>query len=131
MRKIFVIRKVFIFIIFVFLGFTLAGCFNQSELQVNKDIQNQPKQEEQNNLVADYESNLVAILKPYWEDKEIIGIKDKILTLKAPAQYLDLHFNLVVAFESLEQGQLTSNQNKTKEGEEKIQALRTEYPWLE
>ncbi len=104
MRKIFVTRKVFIFIILAFLSFALVGCFKKSESLVNKNMPNQPKPEEPKDLVADYQSSLVEILKPYWERKEILGVKDKILTLKAPAQYLDLHFNLVVAFELLEQG---------------------------
>ncbi|MFA6254863.1 MAG: hypothetical protein WC675_02365 [Patescibacteria group bacterium] len=131
MRKIFGTRKVFIFVILAFFGFVMVGCSNKSEPISNQNMQNQPKPEEQKDLVADYESNLVEILKPYWESNKILGIKDKILALKAPAQYLDLHFSLVVAFESLEQGQLASDQNKIEDGQAKIQALKTEYPWLE
>ncbi len=78
----------------------------------------------------EYKSALVEILKPYWESQQIAGIKDKILELRAPAEDFNLHFNLVVAFELLEQGQAESDQSKIEEGMEKIKKLQEEYSWI-
>jgi folylpolyglutamate synthase/dihydropteroate synthase len=82
------------------------------------------------NVEKEYKSAVSNILKPYWETQDIAGIKEKILELRAPAEYLSLHFNLVTAFELLEQGQFESDQAKIEEGLEKINKAKEQYSWI-
>jgi len=82
-------------------------------------------------LAARYESDLRLILAPYWQKKNFAGLKDQILELRAPADYLDLHLNLVMAFELIEQGQKNADAEKIEAGMDKISQLSGQYPWLQ
>lgn len=128
MAKIKITRKVFIFITFLFLILFSLACLKVRPAD-NLNI-NQSKPVNAVNLEQQYELSLKEILKPYWQNQEINGIKDKILDLRAPAKYLDLHFNLVIAFELIGQGQAVSNQAEIEEGLEKLLQLKAQYNWL-
>ena len=120
-------KLIFILLFFIFL---LSACAKSPNLFTNLNT-SQPETLSLEEIERQYESSLQEILKPGWENKEISGIKDKILALKAPTKYLDLHFNLVIAFELIEQGQKAADQAKIEDGLEKIAKLKTQYPWLE
>jgi len=79
---------------------------------------------------AAYEAGVKAGLRPYWQKQDVSGIKDQILDLRAPAKYLDLHLNLVIALESLEQGEKTADQAKIESAMDKLNELKTAYPWI-
>ncbi len=116
--------------VIIILLFSLSACgFGRKEKQIDNSeaekIKNIIKMEKE------YKSAASAILKPYFQSQEFSGIKNEILELKVPSEYLDLHFNLVVAFELLEQGRAESDQSKIENGLEKINKLKEEYPWLE
>lgn len=81
-------------------------------------------------LEKNYQDSVKEALEPYWQKQDISGVKDKILAWRAPAKFLDLHFNLVVAFELLEQGKTGANQEKVEAGMDKLNALKAKYPWL-
>ena len=124
-------KKFFKFLVLLFLVFSISGCFKTETASNFNDSGNlEPKKLSAEELEDQYQSLLAEILKPYWQNQGIAGIKDKILALTAPAEYLDLHFNLVVAFELIEQGQASADQAKIEEGLEKIGELKNQYSWI-
>ena len=84
-------------------------------------------------LEKEYEDQLSAILHPIWSADENIDwekIKASVLALRTPAKYLDLHLNLVLSLDSLEQGIISASQEKIESALDKIKALKEQYPWL-
>lgn len=122
-------KKFLQFLILLFLVFTISGCFKTKSPAVNNQIGSKALTQEE--LETQYESALKEILKPYWVDNSVAGLKDKVLALTVPVEYLDLHFNLVIAIELIEQGSQTSDQAKIEDGLEKIAELKNEYDWLD
>jgi len=122
-------KKIILF--FLFSPFLLIACLRNPSVNINITNTN-AKQDEltPEELEQKYESEISEILQPVWQNKDFTGVKEKILALKAPAKYLDLHLNLVIAFELIEQGQMDSDQDKIEEGIEKLEKLKTQYPWL-
>ncbi|OGY46058.1 MAG: hypothetical protein A2744_04050 [Candidatus Buchananbacteria bacterium RIFCSPHIGHO2_01_FULL_44_11] len=94
---------------------------NQAQVQAVRNI----------DLEKQYEQSLKEILKPFWPTKDPAGIRLQIIDLRAPARYLDLHINLVLAFDLFEQGQAESDQAKIEAGLERLTGLKNQYPWLE
>jgi len=133
MRKNLFGRGIFIFLLFIF-AVILTGCFNSSSGSKIKPV-NQEKNDQVENkpavdLEKEYEAMVVEVLKPYFEKERIDNIKDQLLELKVPPKYLDLHFDLVIAFEQIEQGQKASDQEKIEAGLEQIKKIKNQYPWL-
>jgi hypothetical protein len=123
-------KKVFSLLILLGLIFLVSGCFNLRSASDSNSNNNQSKAITPEPEIQ-YEPALKEILQPYWQDQGITELKTKILALKAPAEYLDLHLNLVIAFELIEQGQRDADQAKIEEGIEKLEQLKIQYPWLE
>src|SRR3989338_8487292 len=121
-------RKLFLVLI---LPVIFSGCLfrNKAIESTAADDQNEEKisgrQQEKS-----YEESLPKILQLFFENQNHLGLKEKILELRAPAKYLDFHFNLVVALELIEQGKTQADNQKIKQGEEKINRLKNDYPWI-
>lgn len=81
-------------------------------------------------LEKEYEKELKTIMAPVWQSQQLDGVKDKVLALKAPAKYIELHLNLVLALDKIETGKTNSDQTKVQEGLDKLNQLKTQYPWL-
>jgi len=122
------IKNFFILLTLLSLIFFISGCDKLNQKDNQPAIQSAPPTQLQ--LEEQYQSKLKEILQPYRQNKEVAGLKDKIIDLRSPAKYLDLHFNLVIAFESIEQGQADSDQAKIEAGLEKIDKLIDQYSWL-
>lgn len=128
-------NKFFIFGILIFSIFLVSAC-GKSSTNINADNNlninnNQSITINQEEFEEQYQSSIQDILKPYWQNSEVVGIKDKIIALKAPAKYIDLHIGLVISFEKIEQGQTNFDQAKIEEGFERIAELKTKYSWLD
>lgn len=128
-------RKLLFLFFSLFLVFFLSACFKAKDRTDLNIRTNEPQPEPVKILTEaeqeqNYQIQVKDILKPYWQKQGLAGIKDKILVLRAPAEYLDLHFNLVVALEVLEQGKNSSDQEKVEEGMAQLEALKSRYPWL-
>ena len=52
-----------------------------------------------------------------------------LLTLVVPASYQSTHLELILSLDLLRQGTL-GDEAKTTEGERRLEALRSQYPWL-
>jgi len=108
--------------VFIFSGCSLSQPTDQVDDQPL--IVNNEKQEQQ------YQDQLVAILEPYWLSGEFLGLKEQILDLRAPAKFLDLHLNLVLALQDLETGTGASDQTKIDLAKNNIKELIESYNWL-
>ncbi|MFA5022483.1 MAG: hypothetical protein WC508_05400 [Patescibacteria group bacterium] len=113
-----------------FLVLSFSGCGKSTNIS-NGNQGTNTLQQENLQLERSYEQDLKQVLAPYWQTRDIAGVRDKILNLKAPAKYLDLHLNLVIAFDLLEQGQKAGDETKTKSGLDKLSQLKDSYNWLE
>lgn len=135
MRKNKFFQSIFIFLLFIF-AVTLTGCFNFNSFlgskikPVNQEKNDQAENKPAVDLEKEYEAMVVEVLRPYFEEEKIDNIKDQLLELKVPPKYLDLHFDLVIAFEQIEQGQKASEQEKIEAGLEQIKKIKNQYPWL-
>jgi len=115
--------------VFLTAGLLLTACanpLNRPAAEVDSGLTVSDPQ-----LVQAYEDQVKSILAPFWSAQTSTGIKAKILELRAPTQYLDLHLQLVLAFGLLEQGQQTADQAKIEEGLGQLNQLKVAYPWLE
>lgn len=129
MRKNLTTQKILFLVLFIS-AIILSGCFNSKAKPTDQGNATQAKEEQIAQLEKAYESAVVEILKPYFAEKKFDNIKSQLLELKVPAKYLDLHFNLVIAFEQIEQGQKTSDQAKIEDAIEKIEKIKEQYPWI-
>lgn len=117
-------------------GLAVIGCVKKTQPQdVNRAIN------EENNTVLEqsvvpvvtpeqYQASLRLALQPFWQEQKIAETKDAVLALIAPAEYISLHFKVVVALETIEQGQKDSDQAQVEEGFEKFNDLAQQYSWL-
>ena len=117
------------------LGLTVSGCFRtadnengQAAESIDQTVTAPPDHKVSE---AEYQQSLSEILKPYWATGQTDGIKDQILALIAPAEYLNLHFDLVVAFELMEQGNLKGDSVKINQGVTKLNQLKSQFTWLD
>jgi len=81
-------------------------------------------------LERQYEKSVKEILTPFWAGQPTSGIRQQLLDLRAPALYLNLHINLVLAFDLIEQGQTESDQAKIESGLDRLNGLAGQYAWL-
>lgn len=124
-----------LYILVLLLSLTVIGCVkgktNSSSLDDGKKVKQEVAQvKSQQELEKDYQNSLTLILDPYWSSKDISGIKEQILELTAPAKYTQLHFDLVVAFELLEQGRKDSDQSKIEQGIDELNSIVAKNPWI-
>ncbi len=131
MKKYWLAKDLFVFLVLLVLVFLPSACLKINQLASNSNISESPQKilsEEE--LEDKYQVSVQEIMAPYWQSGEVNGLKDKVLALHVPGKYLDLHFNLVIALELIEQGQRDSDQEKIDNGKEKIAELKNEYDWL-
>jgi hypothetical protein len=107
----------------------VTGCGLKNNSLTNSGLPSE-KKVDTSRAEQKYENDLKTILQPYWQSQQPVGIKDQILALKVPAKYSNLHLNLVIAFELLEQGKAKSDQTKINSGNHKLNKLVSEYSWL-
>lgn len=82
------------------------------------------------NLIRDYERQVKKILEPFFQEQNFDEVLKQLLELTVPAEYQDLHLNLVIAFDLIKVGQENSDQAQIEEGLAKIDNLLAQYPWL-
>ena len=118
------------FIIFLSLAILTTGCsfFAPPAGNNNQDQSDQTNINPQ--LEAQYRQQIAEALQPFWQSNEVNGIREKVLDIRTPSAYLDLHLDIVLAFDKIEQGQATADQALIEEGFEKLNDLKDQYPWL-
>lgn len=129
-----VIKKIFrqqniLIIVFIF-GLAVSGCVKNVQNNDQGNINNNVEQNKPVITSESYKQSLSAILQPYWDSLQPAGVKDKILELTAPAEFLNLHLNIVIAFELIEQGQKDSDQGKIEDGIDRLNNLANNNDWL-
>ena len=129
----------FLFLIIVLSFFISACMFNQGKNVVNSNesssstiIGNESSAPAKKKpSPKDYENSVKEILKPGWKESgNITDLKEELIALTAPVQYLDFHLQLVIALELIEQGKSNSDQVKIDDGLNKISELENQYQWL-
>lgn len=126
-------KKLLIIVIIVLvLGALIFWYYLQGANLINKgnNSNNQATIQSNPELEKKYEQQLKIILKPFWTNNDPDNLQEQILELRAPAKYLDLHLNIVLAFDLINQGRLTEDQAKIEEGLEKLNQLKKQYSWL-
>ncbi len=121
------IKRFFLLIILVIALISVSGCLS---FVSKKENINQSSSGSNLQLEKEYQQSLKVILQPFFKENQFSGIREQILELRAPVKYLDLHLNLVLAFDLIQQGQEASDQAKIEEGLEKINQLKDQYPWI-
>lgn len=143
-------KIVIIILILVILGgsvFFIAELFRKPavSLKVNK-IEISPEE-----LEREYTDGVALIIKSYFENRKTINLEDlrgealkiesekllalvlktknDLLGLRVPAKYKDLHLDLILGLSFLEQG-IAGDEQKLKEGEDKLNKIIEDYPWL-
>lgn len=122
-------RRFFGLIFLLSLFLSLSAC--QKNQPKSFDNESAPPAVNQEDLSSQYQASLQEVLKPYWQNGQIEGVKNQILALRAPSQFLDLHFNLVIAFELIEQGQANADQAKIEDGLSKLDQLKKQHSWID
>lgn len=123
--------KLFSYIAVIVLLFILSGCNKSSTQNENKSFENNEfQQQNKEDIKSSYQKDLLATLEPYWNTGKTEGIKDAIVSLKTPAEFLDLHLSLVIAFDLIEQGNADNDLEKINQGEQKITEAAEEYSWI-
>lgn len=122
-------KKVLLILI---LSLAVSGCLKK-QITSNEVIGNNNATPAIEEIVTkeSYQDDLKNVLMPFWSQGSRDKIKEQILGLTVPSEYLDLHFNLVIAFEMIEQGSKDSDQEQIDLGLAKIDRLAQEYSWLQ
>lgn len=89
-------------------------------------------------LENDYKKEAKAILQEYYEliDKddlkteELRAVRDKLLALKVPAKFKDLHLSLVLAVAKIEKSLADDSKEGRIAGQEAINEIKANYTWL-
>ncbi|MDD2806990.1 MAG: hypothetical protein PHW95_00515 [Patescibacteria group bacterium] len=128
--------KILVVLLLTIMPIGLVGCFKKNTI-VNKSIDSIPAVNNNTNIAINhveletqYQTKLHDILKLDPDHNNVSDIKQKILDLTVPTKFLDLHLKLVLALDSLEQGQAAANQNKVAKALAELEKLKTQYPWL-
>jgi len=131
MRNKFIIISLLIAFILPVAGCQSRGAVAGVNSVTSQAENNQPAVLSLTQQESQYEIAVKEILATYWQSQDISGVKDKILALRAPVKYTDLHLSLVLAFESIEQGKKISDQSKINSGADKLNQLKVQYSWLQ
>jgi hypothetical protein len=88
-----------------------------------------------------YQNNVVRVLTKY-EERSLISesyearydvtssAMSEMLGLVVPKEYQNLHLNLVISLDTVRQGCRQSDDEKIKDGENKLSELKSNYQWL-
>lgn len=90
-------------------------------------------------LVRDYERRAKAAVNEYsglevkgnFTAGEIQKVKDDLLGLKVPAEFKDLHVQLVLGLTKIEDSLAAGDAKIQAEGQKKIEQAKAAYAWLE
>jgi len=124
-------RKTHYFLLFLLSLVLLAGCSLPLGSGKTNVVNSKKVPVDNPQLEKEYEKAIAEILNPVWEENNFDGIRDKILEIKTPAKYLELHLGLVLALDLIQQGRLDSDQAKIEQGLEKLTELKNQYKWLD
>ena len=124
------------FVIFLVFSFFVVGCIKKvppgrgqtSVDDTNVQVVEQPAPAAI--TPQQYQASLKLALQPFWQDQAVAETKAAVLDLTAPTDFLSLHFKVVVALETIEQGQKSADQAQIEEGFEELNALAQQYSWL-
>ena len=143
-------KIIIIVLILVILGgsvFFIAELFRKpaASLKINK-IEISPAE-----LEREYTNGVTKIINFYFENSKTINLeglggevlktesrkwlalvlktKNDLLGLRVPTKYKDLHLDLILGLSFLEQG-IAGDEQKLKEGEDKLNKIINDYPWL-
>ena len=89
-------------------------------------------------LENDYKKEAKAILQEYYElinkddlkTEELRAVRDKLLALKVPAKFKDLHLSLVLAVAKIEKSLADDSKEGRIAGREAINEIKANYTWL-
>jgi len=131
--KIFIVLSVMILALFLYLVLTsrpLDGGAGAKAI-------NQPDKTKEK-LVSDYKSGVNKFLADYWrviEEKDISieegqRLKSRLLELKVPADFKELHLSLAMALTKLEDYLKNEDENGKEESRQMVGQATTSYDWL-
>jgi uncharacterized protein YpmS len=131
--KILIALLAVIAVLFLYLVLTSRPLDGNIELEANNQ-----SEEINTRLVNDYKNNANKILASYWQlsrDKEISieecgYLKDRLLELKVPSDFKELHLNLVMAFDKLEDYLENGGEKEKAESKRIIEQAMADYEWL-
>jgi hypothetical protein len=114
--------------------FTLSACRRQLALpdQENQQVNMATQQNQQQptytpeELKNNYQQSLRTELNAFLQSGNAQVAKENILELRTPVDYLQLHLDMVLAFEDIQSG----DDQKAQEGRAKIEVLRQQNDWL-
>jgi len=131
--KILIVLSVIILALFLYLVLTSRPLDGGA---VAKAI-NQPDKTKEK-LVSDYKSGVNKFLADYWrviEEKDISieegqRLKSRLLELKVPADFKELHLSLAMALTKLEDYLKNEDENGKEESRQMVGQATTSYDWL-
>ena len=82
------------------------------------------------NLTAQYQHDVAVALESYWAAGVTTGIKDAVLDLRVPQELLDVHFQLVLTLEQLEQAEADDNDVLMVTAHDTLVQLREKHTWM-
>lgn len=78
-------------------------------------------------IFSDYEK---LIANNNYTIEQITKIKNKLLNLKVPTKFKELHINLILALTRMENWLINKNESEKIAGEQIINQVKTDYVWL-
>jgi len=131
-------ERVLIILIFVFL---LASVYliliskparKVDQLNLTSDnraiaLMEEKYQEQAKNIFIDYEK---LIADNNYALEQITQIKNKLLDLKTPAKFKELHLNLVLALMRMENWLIDKNESEKTKSQQIIDQIKIDYSWL-
>ena len=134
--KYFFYKKFFLVVVLLAVGLVFTGCWKKVPASIDQGDSSSAPVVVENPPVkpviteASYEKSINEIFQSFWQNRQVAGLKDKVLEQTVPPKYLDFHFDLVVALELVEQGQKDSDQAKIEQGFEQIDGLSNKNVWF-
>lgn len=131
------IKAVALLLVFSFSLIFLVGCYKNENNEINSaesktDIYKMETEYigQLKNILNNYQNKYIKIDKESGEINKwselIDETKEQILDLRVTSNYKDLHLNLFLSLNLIEQGILDEDQNKVEEGLNKFEALYSE-----
>jgi hypothetical protein len=111
---------------FILIGLTLLlalGIFAYQGPRVQETGSFAPADTETVVSTEQYREDVLNLFAQYADAGEYTRMYQELLVLSVPAGYQVLHLELAIAFDKLQSGDIA-------EGEARIEALRSAYPWL-
>lgn len=103
---------------------------NMEQSNVN-DVKNSEEDNKYNELTAQYFSDYANLIKS--NDFTIDDLKEtenKILSLKVPTEYKDLHINFILSIAKMKQYLEEGEEEKKQESEDIIRDIKLNYDWI-